>query len=253
MKQLRIPAAFIRGGTSNAVVFNQDHLPTDRALWDDIFMAAIGSPDPYGRQLDGMGGGLSSLSKVCVVGPPTHPEADIDYAFRFNGAGWADVLENGVYQSGGDTPYEPGDVFRVAIFGNKIQYIRNGVVLMEHPQTVQYPVLLDVALAGMGASIRNAVVAVAAPRDGEGGFLEKDGSHTYRPRFTQAEIASFLPANGVKGAFTFPAPYNTKGVRLTNASDCDGGQDCFWYVGYFLLAQHQQSRRQRGDVHHGER
>ena len=38
--------------------------------------------------------------------------ADIDFAFRFNGAGWADVLENGVYQSGGDTPYAAGDVFR---------------------------------------------------------------------------------------------------------------------------------------------
>jgi len=46
-----------------------------------MFHAAIGSPDPYGRQLDGMGGGVSSLSKVCVVGPPTRPDADIDYTF----------------------------------------------------------------------------------------------------------------------------------------------------------------------------
>ena len=41
----------------------------------------IGSPDPNGRQLDGLGGGISSLSKVCVVGPSTHPEADVDYTF----------------------------------------------------------------------------------------------------------------------------------------------------------------------------
>ncbi|MCC7483661.1 MAG: PrpF family protein [Burkholderiales bacterium] len=81
MKQIRIPAAFIRGGTSNAVVFHARDLPSDRAQWDDIFLAAIGSPDPYGRQLDGMGGGISSLSKVCVVGPPTRPDADIDYTF----------------------------------------------------------------------------------------------------------------------------------------------------------------------------
>ena len=81
MKQLKLPAVFMRGGTSNAVVFNQKDLPQDRALWDEIFLAAIGSPDPNGRQLDGMGGGVSSLSKVCVVGPPTRPDADIDYTF----------------------------------------------------------------------------------------------------------------------------------------------------------------------------
>ena len=81
MKQLKIPAAFMRGGTSNAVVFHAKDLPADRALWDEIFLAAIGSPDPYGRQLDGMGGGVSSLSKVCVVGPSTRADADIDYTF----------------------------------------------------------------------------------------------------------------------------------------------------------------------------
>ncbi|HET7159064.1 MAG TPA: PrpF domain-containing protein, partial [Burkholderiales bacterium] len=81
MKQIRIPAVFMRGGTSNAIVFNAKDLPRDRALWDAIFVAAIGSPDPYGRQLDGMGGGISSLSKVCVVGPSTRPDADIDYTF----------------------------------------------------------------------------------------------------------------------------------------------------------------------------
>ena len=81
MKQLRIPAVFMRGGTSNAVVLHERDLPRDRAWWDEILLAAIGSPDPYGRQLDGMGGGISSLSKVCVVGPPSRPDADIDYTF----------------------------------------------------------------------------------------------------------------------------------------------------------------------------
>lgn len=81
MKQLKIPAVFMRGGTSNAVVFNARDLPADRSQWDEIFLAAIGSPDPYGRQLDGMGGGVSSLSKVCVVGPSTRADADIDYTF----------------------------------------------------------------------------------------------------------------------------------------------------------------------------
>ncbi|MGZ5092916.1 MAG: PrpF domain-containing protein [Burkholderiales bacterium] len=81
MKQIKIPAVFMRGGTSNAIVFNANDLPREKALWDEIFLAAIGSPDPYGRQLDGMGGGISSLSKVCIVGPSTRADADIDYTF----------------------------------------------------------------------------------------------------------------------------------------------------------------------------
>ena len=81
MKQLRIPAAFMRGGTSKGIMFLERDLPGDRALWDRVFAAALGSPDPNGRQLDGMGGGLSSLSKVCVIGPSTHSNADVDYTF----------------------------------------------------------------------------------------------------------------------------------------------------------------------------
>jgi len=81
VKQVRIPAVFMRGGTSKAVMFREDKLPSDRSLWDRIFAAALGSPDPNGRQLDGMGGGLSSLSKVCVIGPSSRPDADVDYTF----------------------------------------------------------------------------------------------------------------------------------------------------------------------------
>ncbi len=81
MTQRRIPAVFMRGGTSNAIVFHQKDLPADRAQWDSIFLAAIGSPDPYGRQLDGMGGGYTAVSKVCVIGPPSRADADIDYTF----------------------------------------------------------------------------------------------------------------------------------------------------------------------------
>ncbi|GGL11815.1 2-methylaconitate cis-trans isomerase PrpF family protein [Nocardia jinanensis] len=75
------PAVFMRGGTSKALVFHAGDLPADRPERDRLFLAAMGSPDPNGRQLDGMGGGISSLSKVCVIGAPTHPDADIDYTF----------------------------------------------------------------------------------------------------------------------------------------------------------------------------
>jgi 2-methylaconitate cis-trans-isomerase PrpF len=81
MSDHSIPAVFMRGGTSKAIMFHARDLPRARAEWDPIFLAAMGSPDPYGRQLDGMGGGVSSLSKVCVLAPSTREDADIDYTF----------------------------------------------------------------------------------------------------------------------------------------------------------------------------
>jgi 2-methylaconitate cis-trans-isomerase PrpF len=71
----------MRGGTSKAVMFRRDDLPADRSDWDPIFLEVMGSPDPNGRQLDGMGGGISSLSKICIIGPPSRPDADVDYTF----------------------------------------------------------------------------------------------------------------------------------------------------------------------------
>ena len=81
MDQTFIPAIFMRGGSSKGVFFHARDLPADRAKQDAIFLAVLGSPDPYGRQLDGMGGGISSLSKAVIIGPPTHPDADVDYLF----------------------------------------------------------------------------------------------------------------------------------------------------------------------------
>ena len=85
-RHVSLPAVFMRGGTSKAVFFRQEDLPKaapprDCSNWDAIFCGVLGSPDPNGRQLDGMGGGLSSLSKIAVIGKPTHPDADVDFTF----------------------------------------------------------------------------------------------------------------------------------------------------------------------------
>ena len=80
MPLLALPAVFMRGGTSRAIMFHARDLP-DRSAWDPIFLAAMGSPDPNGRQLNGMGGGISSLSKVCILAPSPREDADIDYTF----------------------------------------------------------------------------------------------------------------------------------------------------------------------------
>ena len=81
MTQRKYPAVFMRGGTSKAIIFHARDLPAARDEWDAIFLSAMGSPDPHGRQLDGMGGGVSSLSKVCVIAPSQREDADIDYTF----------------------------------------------------------------------------------------------------------------------------------------------------------------------------
>lgn len=81
MSQRRIRAVFMRGGTSRALFFHEADLPKSSVARDRILLAALGSPDPYGRQIDGLGGGISSLSKVCIIGPPTHPDAHVDYTF----------------------------------------------------------------------------------------------------------------------------------------------------------------------------
>lgn len=81
MPQNKLPAVFMRGGTSKAVMFHARDLPASRDDWAPIFLSLMGSPDPSLRQLDGMGGGVSSLSKVCIIGPPSRTDADVDYTF----------------------------------------------------------------------------------------------------------------------------------------------------------------------------
>jgi 2-methylaconitate isomerase len=81
MPQKKIRAVYMRGGTSRCLVFHAKDLPAPGPARDAILLAALGSPDPYGRQLDGLGGGISSLSKAVIIGPPSMPGADVDYTF----------------------------------------------------------------------------------------------------------------------------------------------------------------------------
>ena len=80
--QTKIPAVFMRGGTSRAVCFREDVLaPYSLPVRERIILAALGSPDVHGRQIDGLGGGISSLSKVVIVG--RSPQSDSDVTFTF--------------------------------------------------------------------------------------------------------------------------------------------------------------------------
>ena len=83
--QIKIPATYIRGGTSKGVFFNLTDLPEAAqqpgAARDAILLRVIGSPDPYGKQTDGMGGATSSTSKTVILAKSTQPDHDVDYLF----------------------------------------------------------------------------------------------------------------------------------------------------------------------------
>ena len=79
--QTPIQAVFMRGGTSKGVFFREDWLPSDPAIRERVLLRVIGSPDPYGQQIDGMGCGTSSTTKVVIVGPATRDDSDVNYTF----------------------------------------------------------------------------------------------------------------------------------------------------------------------------
>ena len=81
MTQLKIPAVYMRGGTSKGVFFNARDLPADKAARERILLRVIGSPDRYGKQTDGMGAATSSTSKIVILSKSERPDCDIDYLF----------------------------------------------------------------------------------------------------------------------------------------------------------------------------
>ena len=74
----KYPCVYMRGGTSKAIIFHKEDLPVE-SRWRDIFLKTMGTPDP--KQIDGMGGTVSSTSKIAVISPSERPGVDIDYYF----------------------------------------------------------------------------------------------------------------------------------------------------------------------------
>lgn len=83
--QIRIPATYLRGGTSKGVFFRLEDLPESCRVpgpaRNRLFQRVIGSPDPLGKQIDGMGGATSSTSKCVILSPSQHPGHDVDYLY----------------------------------------------------------------------------------------------------------------------------------------------------------------------------
>jgi len=79
--QIKIPATYLRGGTSKGVFFEAKDLPPPGPQRDAILLRVLGSPDPYGKQIDGLGNASSSTSKAVILSRSTRPGHDVDYLF----------------------------------------------------------------------------------------------------------------------------------------------------------------------------
>ncbi|HEX7931919.1 MAG TPA: 2-methylaconitate cis-trans isomerase PrpF [Paraburkholderia sp.] len=124
MGQYSIPAVYMRGGTSKGVFFRSDSLPEDKALRDSILLRVIGSPDPYGKQIDGMGGATSSTSKLVVVGHSSRADCDVDYLFG------AASIENAVIDWSGNCGNLTSAVGPFAIAQGLVDAPANGIAIV---------------------------------------------------------------------------------------------------------------------------
>jgi 2-methylaconitate cis-trans-isomerase PrpF len=205
---LRLRAAFIRGGTSKAVVFRKQDLPGDPALWDAIFLRVMGSPDPNGRQLDGLGGGLSSVSKICVVGPSSRSDADVDYTFA-----QVSVTESLVDYSG-NCGNMSSAIGPFAVEEGMVAAPKDGetVVRLHNTNTsklivARFPVI-DGALAPDGNLAIDGVAGTAAPIRLE--FIEPGGAKSGR----------LLPTGAAQDVLNVP------GLGAITASCIDAANPC---------------------------
>ncbi|WP_028604699.1 2-methylaconitate cis-trans isomerase PrpF [Ottowia thiooxydans] len=159
-KQIAIRATYMRGGTSKGVFFTPEDLPesarNDNTARDRLMMRVIGSPDAYGKQIDGMGAATSSTSKVVIVSKSNREDSDVDYLF-----GAVDI-EKPVVDWSGNCGNLTSAVGPFAIARGLVDAPRNGIAVVRIWQ----------------ANIKKRIIAHVAMQDGEvveTGDFELDG------------------------------------------------------------------------------
>ena len=189
-RQTAVRAMYMRGGTSKGVFFTPDDLPvaarTDMEARDRFMSRVIGSPDPYGKQIDGMGAATSSTSKVVLVGKSARPDCDVDYLFG------AVAIEDPVVDWSGNCGNLSSAVGPFAIHRGLVDVPRDGMAVIRIWQ----------------ANISQRIIAHVPMRDGqvdELGEFELDGV-----AFPSAEIKlEFLDPGAGKDAGTAGAMFPT--------------------------------------------
>ncbi|MGJ7515189.1 2-methylaconitate cis-trans isomerase PrpF [Pseudomonas baetica] len=177
MTQRRIPAVYMRGGSSKGVFFLDQHLPPAGAERDAILLRVIGSPDVYGKQIDGMGGATSSTSKVVVIGKSTREDCDVDYLFG------APAIETPVIDWSGNCGNLSSAVGPYAIFEGLVDAPRDGIAVIRIWQ----------------ANIQKRIIAHVPMRNGE---VQEEGDFILDGvAFPAAEVVlEFLNPGGSDGS-----------------------------------------------------
>ncbi|OCK83216.1 DUF453 domain protein [Lepidopterella palustris CBS 459.81] len=201
-------ASYYRGGTSRALIFQPRHLPKDRSQWGSIFLQLMGSPDPYSRQLDGLGAGISSLSKICVVSPSSSSDASADVDYTFVGIGIenseVDMAGNCGNMSAAIGPY----AFNERLLGD-IEYEQAGEVVVRIRNT------------NTGVVIRSKFPVSGGQAEVKGGYAIDGVSGT------GARIQlDFLRPGGAKTGRLIPTGLVAQEVAGTRASCVDAANPC---------------------------
>ena len=212
--QIRIPATYMRGGTSKGVFFRLEDLPEAARVpgpaRDALLQRVIGSPDPYGKHTDGMGGATSSTSKVVIISPASQPGHDVDYLY-------------------GQVPIEGGFVDWSGNCGNLSSAVGPFAIAHGLIDASRVPVDGTCTVRIWQANIHKTIVAHVPVSGGEvqeTGDFELDGV-----TFPAAEIAlEFLdPADdGEDGGAMFPTGHfvdalEIDGVGVVNATLINAG------------------------------
>ena len=175
--------------------------------------------------------------------------ADIDFGFRFNGGGYADVLENGVY-AGGDTTYARRRRIPHRGCQRTLEYSKNGHYLMESAHVPQLPLLLDSSLLSVGATIRDAAIAVAPPPPPGGGLHRESRARRRCARGSRApQIQAFLPAERREREVQLSGALQHRSGSTDECRRLRRRQRLSLVCRLFVLAEHQQPRRQQRHVH----
>jgi len=190
-KQIGIRATYMRGGTSKGVFFTPDDLPAPArqpgAARDALMLRVTGSPDPYGKQIDGIGGATSSTSKVVIVGPSARPDCDVDYLFG------AVAIESPVVDWSGNCGNLTSAVGPFAIERGLVSAPENGIAIVRIWQAnIQKKIIAhvpmcdgqvqetgDFELDGVtfpAAEIKLEFLEPGADEDGEGGAMFPTGN-----------------------------------------------------------------------------
>ncbi|MBR9868044.1 MAG: 2-methylaconitate cis-trans isomerase PrpF [Oceanospirillales bacterium] len=214
--QIKIPATYIRGGTSKGVFFRRQDLPESAQqpgeARDNILLRVIGSPDPYGQQIDGMGGATSSTSKTVILDKSEQPDHDVDYLFgqvainkafvdwsgncgNLTAAVGAFAISNGLVNA--DRIPENG-ICTVRIWQKNIQKTIIAHVPMTNGQVQETG---DFELDGVTFPAAEVVIEFMDPADGEGSMfptgnlvddLEVPGIGTFKATMINAGIPTIF-------------------------------------------------------------